>query len=89
MEKTKEIKCRKCGNIEIIVVEDESKLGPGGYKLINTFFCKDCEHLTTLDSVRQKMICGTCRSSNLTKFFPETKIKCRKCGTHGYGGISF
>ena len=83
----KELKCKKCGHVEKVIVESETKTGPGGFSIVNTFMCRDCDRLTTLDTVKQKLYCQYCKSSNLTKFFPETRVKCSKCGTQGFGGL--
>ncbi len=88
MNKIREIKCSKCGNVEKVYMDVEENLGPGKYSLTNTFYCRDCDGLTTIDTVKNKLACGNCRSSNLTKMFIESKIKCRKCGKNGYGALN-
>ena len=87
MNKIREMKC-KCGNVEKIYMDVEVYEGPGKYSLTNTFFCKDCESLTTINTVKEKLFCGTCRGKNLTKMFIDSKVKCRKCGKYGFGALN-
>ncbi|HME87447.1 MAG TPA: hypothetical protein VKE88_03480 [Candidatus Nanoarchaeia archaeon] len=84
MNKIREMKCRKCGEQEKVYLDVESHDGPGTYKRQNTFFCKDCDHLSTVNTVSEALKCKHCRSSNLTKFFSESKVKCNKCGVQGF-----
>jgi hypothetical protein len=81
------MKC-KCGNVEKIYIDVEESNGPGKYSLTNTFFCKDCDSLTTIDTVKQKLVCGNCRGNKLTKMFVDGKVKCRKCGKNGFGALN-
>lgn len=88
---TRNIKCRKCGNIETLYI-DEELVGTGIFSRKNTFFCKNCEQLSTINTVNEKVVCRNCRSNDLVKFFPESKVKCAKCGNKAFDsttGVDF
>ena len=73
------IKCRKCSNVEEICVDEET-VWVGNYSRLNTFLCRKCEQLSTINTVNERLLCRKCNSADLTKFFSENKIKCPVCG---------
>ncbi len=85
------IKCRKCENAETIYVNEET-INVGTYSRMNTFLCKGCEQLNTINTVNEKVVCKNCKSNDLVKFFSENKIKCAKCGNKAFDattGVEF
>lgn len=87
----RDIRCRKCGNIENVYVNVEEK-GVGNYSRKDTFFCRNCDQLSTIDTVSQKVQCKNCRAVELTKLFSVAKVKCPKCGNKSFDattGVEF
>ena len=74
------IKCRKCNNIETLHIDTDDQDPDGKWIRLNTFFCKNCDQLTTINTVNERVQCKNCKSIDLTKFFPESQVKCIKCG---------
>lgn len=77
------IKCRKCSNIETLYI-DEELVGIGIFSRMNTFLCKNCDQLSTVNTVNERILCKNCKSPNMIKFFPESKVKCAKCGNKAF-----
>ena len=84
MNKIREMECRKCSAKEQVYLDVEGKNDAGTYVRQNTFFCKDCDRLSTINTVKEPLTCKHCRSKEVTKFFSEGKVKCSKCGMQGF-----
>ena len=83
MQGVRDVQCKKCSHIENIYINvEEGEVG--NYSLKNTFFCKNCEQLSTLNTIKEKYACKNCHSSELSKYFSEDKIKCPKCGSKAF-----
>jgi hypothetical protein len=85
MEGVKDIQCRFCNHVENIYINIEEKYPDGSYSRKDTFFCKSCDQLSTINTVKEKFVCKNCHSSNITKFFSDSQVKCPKCGKKGFG----
>lgn len=84
----KDITCKKCGNNEQVYVEVEQQLGPGKFSFQNSFYCKSCDKLSVIDSVKERLWCKHCHSGDITKFFPMNKVRCSKCGQQAFNPIA-
>jgi len=79
------IKCKKCGKEQEILIDVEGSSKEYAHIIMNTYYCRDCGNLSTIDVLNEEIACKKCKSKNITK--DKSEYRCKKCGEKSFETI--